>query len=86
MKKLNEGEFDTLSYLDQLKHIQKAVSELEIKILYNSELANDDIMKEIDVDLKELNLLYLDVMTKNDELEAKCDAFEKMLDSKSEVA
>lgn len=78
--------YDSLSNLDKMKALSKVISELEIKILVNSELGNDDIMNEYSNDLKELNLLYLDAMTAEDELNAQCQAFKAFLDSKCEIA
>lgn len=86
MKHLVHANYDSLSNLDKMKALSKVISELEIKILVNSELGNDDIMNEYSDDLKEINLLYLDVMTDQAELDAQCQAFEKMLDTINEVA
>jgi len=63
MKNLIHANYDLLTNLDKMKAIQKVVSELEIKILVYSELGNDDIMNLYSNELKELNLIYLDVMT-----------------------
>lgn len=81
MKHLVSINYDQLSNLDKMKALSKVISELEIKILVNSELGNDDIMNQYNDDLKELNLLYLDVMADQDDLDAKCQAFESFLDN-----
>jgi hypothetical protein len=81
MKHLVHVNYDSLSNLDKMKAIKKVVSDLEIKILVNSELGNDDIMNQYSSDLKELNLLYLDLMAEQDEFDAKCQAFESFLDA-----
>lgn len=86
MKHLVHVNYDSLTNLDKMKALSKVISELEIKILVNSELGNDDIMNQYSNDLKELNLLYLDAMAADDEFNAKCQAFESFLDSKCEVA
>ena len=82
MKYLVHINYDSLTNVDKMKALNKVISELEIKILVNSELGNDDIMNEYSNDLKELNLLYLDVIAAEDEFSAQCQAFEVFLDSK----
>lgn len=86
MKHLVHVNYDSLTNPDKMKALNKVISELEIKILVNSELGNDDIMNQYSNDLKELNLLYLDAMAAEDEFNAKCQSFEVFLDSKCEVA
>ena len=63
MKNLIHANYDLLTNLEKMQAIQRVVSELEIKILVYSELGNDDIMSQYSNELKELNLIYLDVMT-----------------------
>jgi hypothetical protein len=63
MKNLIHVNYDLLTNLEKMQAIQRVVSELEIKILVYSELGNDDIMNQYSNELKELNLIYLDVMT-----------------------
>lgn len=60
--------FYELSPLDQMKELQKITSLIETKILVHSELGNDDIVKGYDVQLRGLNVLYLDAMMADDEL------------------
>lgn len=86
MKHLVSMNYDQLSNLDKMKALSKVISEVETKILVYSELGNDDIMTQYSDELKELNLLYLDVMAAEDELDDQCQAFEAFLDSNSEVA
>lgn len=86
MKHLVHVNYDQLSNLDKMKTLSKVISEVETKILVYSELGNDDIMTQYSDELKELNLLYLDVMVAEDELDTQCQAFESFLDSNSEVA
>jgi hypothetical protein len=63
MKHLIHANYDSLTSLEKMQAIQRVVSELETKILVYSELGNDDIMSLYSNELKELNLIYLDVMT-----------------------
>ena len=63
MKHLIHANYDLLTNLEKMQAIQRVVSELETKILVYSELGNDDIMSLYSNELKELNLIYLDVMT-----------------------
>jgi hypothetical protein len=69
-----------------MRAIQKVVAEVETKILVYSELGNDDIMNQYSNELKELNLLYLEAMVEQDNLDAKCQAFEAFLDNQTKVA
>lgn len=86
MKHLIHVNYGSPTNLDKMKAIQRVVSELEIKILVNSELGNDDIMRQYDAELKELNLLYLDAMTSQDEIDAQCQAFEAFINELNEAA
>lgn len=86
MKHLVHVNYGSLTNLDKMKAIQKVVAELEIKILVNSELGNDDIMRQYDAELKELNMLYLDAMTSQDEIDAQCQAFEAFINELNEAA
>jgi hypothetical protein len=63
MKNLIHTNYDLLTNLEKMQAIQRVVSEIETKILVYSELGNDDIMNQYSNELKELNLIYLDVMT-----------------------
>jgi len=63
MKHLIHVNYDLLTNLEKMQAIQRVVSEIETKILVYSELGNDDIMNQYSNELKELNLIYLDVMT-----------------------
>lgn len=85
MKHLVSKNYDQLANLDKMKAIQKVVSEIEIKILVNSELGNDDIMNQYANELKELNSLYLDVMHNQDILDAHQSVFEAFINT-NEVA
>lgn len=85
MKDKVHSNYDQLTALDKMKAISKVVSELEVKILVNSELGNDDIMTQYSNDLQALNLLYLDAMADQDELDAKCQAFEAFIDQLNEA-
>lgn len=85
MKHLVHPNYDSLTAIDKIEVLQKVISELEIKILVNSELGNDDIVNQYSSDLQALNLLYLDAMADQDELDAKCQAFEAFIDQLNEA-